>query len=206
MVWIPRTGGDFPLVPFLVALGVLVLCLLILWWDRRRKRRDPDRGGRGYAPVNPYIPPEPPAEPSALGAEERWLLGFAAPRAAYEEGIDPTRWDLGPHAHEAPGPRGAAAWQSARSARESDFATAPTPQARALAAVELAWCIREGVASGRITEAMARNDTRMIAEQMRSDAGDWLAFGDLLGERQGMARPGELYRPGAPWADPEWPR
>ena len=206
MYWFPRPTGDFPLSTFLVVLGILALCLTILWWDRRRKRNDPDRGGPGYTATAVRATPLPDPGPNPVSADERWLLGFAAPRIVPEEGLDPERWDLGSHIHERPvSTSEAIEWRAMLTRLEQEFARAATPADRALAAVELAWWIRRGVASRQIAEAAARDATRVLAESMRSDADDWLGFGDLLGERPGMTRPRDLYKPGAPWADAHWP-
>ncbi|GGD27643.1 hypothetical protein GCM10010915_04620 [Microbacterium faecale] len=217
MAWIPRPRGDFDVTTFVIVLGILAVCLLVLWWYRRKKRNDPDRGGPGYVATATFVPTAPAPDPNPLSDDERWLLGFAAPRVVFE-GLDAKRWDLGGGAA-ASTSAGEEAWERladeltrttswdlSRVRLAANLEGATSAQDRAFAAVELAWWIRAGVATGHLTESSARDETHGLAESLRHDADDWLAFGDLLGDHENMARAHTLYRPGAPWSDPQWPR
>lgn len=217
MVWIPRPGDDFDVATFVTVLGILAVCLIILWWYRRRRRNDPDRGGPGYVATATYVPSAPDPDPNPLSDDERWLLGFAAPRVVFE-GLDAKRWDLGfvgaasASAGEDARERladelaGTASWAHDRVRVTADLEGATSARERAFIAVGLAWWIRVGVATGDLTESSARDETRALGESLRNDVDDWLAFGDLLGERPGMMSPHALYLPGAAWANPQWPR
>ena len=175
----------------------VVFYLLTRFIAQRQKRRDPDRGGSGYTPVDnaptPSIPRGlPDIDPAAL-----WLLGFSAPKAM-AVGAEVFSWD--------PGTRFAdRSFAKSLSRAERTQKTARTAQERIAAAVDAAWWVRCGVAAGGLTIAQAAERTTIIAQQTRKDADNWLGFGDLLGEHRGLAAPRVLYRPGNLWASPKWP-
>jgi len=178
-------------------LAFAALCSLIVWWDKRRKLRDPDRGGSGYTPTATFVPSAPEPDPHPLDPDERWLLGFAAPQAVIR-GANPFEWNPGSDFADPE-------WPAELARAEGAQRLATTPQARAAAAVEAAWWIRVAVASGQLRAEEARERTRLVGDAARRDADDWFAFGDLLGEREGLTPPRDLYRPGYPWESAGWP-
>jgi hypothetical protein len=173
------------------------LCYAIVWWDKRRRLRDPDRGGSGYTPTATIVPEEADRDASATSDDERWLTGFAAPHAVVR-GATPFEWNPGSDFADPGWPA-----ELARAERAQRLAT--TPQSRIAAAVDAAWWIRVAVASGQLGVDGARERTRLIGDAARKDAEDWFAFGDLLGEREGLTPPRDLYRPGYPWENVTWP-
>ena len=190
---------------FVVALvaAAVLLYLVTRLTQRARKngaasgRRDPDRGGSGYTPVanvpTPVVMPDMPR----LDPVELWLLGFSAPRSV-SAGADPFTWDPG---SDFASPE----WRTGLERAERGWRFAASAGERAAAVVSAAWWIRVGVAGGDLTVDEARERTRAIADAVRADASDWFTFGDLLGEREGLAPPSTLYRPGFPWSSPTWP-
>ena len=188
----------------LVAVTVLLALITRLISQRRDRKnaskprlQDPDRGGSGYTPVARVPTPEATPSQPDIDRHELWLLGFSAPRAVHA-GADPFEWDLGPAFADA-------SWRTSADRAERTLRFATSAAERAAAAVDAAWWIRVGLAGGQISIDEARERTRAIADAVRADAGDWIRFGELLGEREGLTPPWQLYRPGASWATPGWP-
>ncbi|GGF41898.1 hypothetical protein GCM10010922_16710 [Microbacterium sorbitolivorans] len=190
-------GGDPN--PWVIG-GLIVfvfVCYGLVGWRNLKKRNDRDRGGSGYTPTSTPVPEAPEPDPNAVTGEELWLIGFAAPRAV-ARGANPFEWNPGLLFADPE-------WPTELARAERAQRVAATPEERVAAAVDAAWWIRVAVASGQLRVEEARERTRLVANAARRDAGDWFAFGDLLGEREGLTPPRDLYRPGYPWADPAWP-
>lgn len=208
------------------AVGILLVCIVVLLVAARSRRQE-CRGHIGPGLLRDdaeggYLPADlrgAAIEPPVADAEERWLLGLAAPFVE-TEGLLHHRWSLVP----APCNR---LWQrrltviadrwgvgtmrawTARTDEAQRALRQGRAQVRDLAV--LAMLLRLGVAARYTTGPRARVRLRAAAAPLRTRGLDWRSYGNAFLDEANTAAPAllranvqALYNEGGPWHDPRW--
>lgn len=206
-----------------------------LWIRRRREKRGelgPGLKDTIFEPMG-YLPADlrhGVAPTPTRNAEDRWLLGLAAPLIE-GAGMLHDRWSPVPartnaawnrHLREVATLYGVVrsrGWKREVAQLEISVASIPAgaegDPTRAWLVAHLAMLIRLGVALRHTTARSARARLRAAAAPMRTRFADWYRYGDAFIQGAEWFRPGRtfdlradtrlLYAEGGPWHDPAWP-
>ncbi|MFV0375517.1 hypothetical protein [Microbacterium sp.] len=227
---------DLPASVLVPAAFTLVGTVIGLWIRRRREKRGELGPGVRDTILEPlgYLPADlrhGVAPTPTRSAEDRWLLGLAAPFVE-GAGMLHDRWSLVPartnaawnrHLREVATRRGVVNsrdWK--RQVKRFEIGLADIPGSaegdplRAWEVAHLAITLRLGVALRHTTARSARARLAAAAAPMRTRFADWYRFGDAFVQAAEWLLPGRtydlradtrlLYAEGGPWHDPAWPQ